>query len=100
MNDVLFTLADLSTVWVMANVPESDFAAPARRCGGGTIRLTATAYPGRTFEARLLSIGADGRPDHADRPTCSPRPPTPTACSSSACSSGSCSTRATTERRP
>ena len=35
MNDVLFTLADLSTVWVTANVPESDFAtlpsAPGRR---------------------------------------------------------------------
>ena len=26
LNDVLFTLADLPTVWVTANVPESDFA--------------------------------------------------------------------------
>ncbi len=29
MNDILFTLADLSNVWVMANVPESDFSAAA-----------------------------------------------------------------------
>jgi membrane fusion protein, heavy metal efflux system len=56
-NDVLFTLADLSTVWVMANVPESDFGVlPGLK--EGLIRLTATAYPGRTFEAKLLSIGA------------------------------------------
>lgn len=56
-NDVLFTLADLSTVWVTANVPESDFAVlPALK--GGTLRLTAAAFPGRTFAARLLSVGA------------------------------------------
>jgi RND family efflux transporter MFP subunit len=57
MNDILFTLADLSNVWVVANVNESDFnflhALP-----GGTVHLVATAYPGRSFEARLLSIGA------------------------------------------
>jgi RND family efflux transporter MFP subunit len=58
INDPLFTLADLTNVWVMANVPESDlFVLPALR-GGGTIRVTATAYPGRTFEARLLSVGS------------------------------------------
>jgi RND family efflux transporter MFP subunit len=57
LNDVLFSLADLTNVWVVANVYESDFSAlPA--LNGGTIRLTATAYPGRTFEAKLLSVGA------------------------------------------
>ena len=57
MNDVLFTLADLSTVWVMANIPESDFSVlPGLQ--EGTIRLNATAYPGRNFEARVLSVGA------------------------------------------
>jgi RND family efflux transporter MFP subunit len=57
INDVLFTLADLSTVWVMVNIPESDFALlPA--LSASTIRLTATAYPGRNFEARILSVGA------------------------------------------
>jgi RND family efflux transporter MFP subunit len=56
-SDILFTLADLSTVWVMANVPESDFAS-IHALRGGTVHVTATAYPGRVFEARLLSIGA------------------------------------------
>jgi RND family efflux transporter MFP subunit len=57
MNDILFSLADLSDVWVVANVYESDFSAlPALQ--DGTIRLTATAYPGRTFEAKLLSVGS------------------------------------------
>ncbi len=57
MNDVLFTLADLSTVWVMASIPESEFAS-LHALRGGTVRVTATAYPDRSFEARLLSIGA------------------------------------------
>jgi RND family efflux transporter MFP subunit len=56
-SDILFTLADLSTVWVMANVPESDFAS-LHALRGGTVHVTATAYPGRPFDARLLSIGA------------------------------------------
>jgi RND family efflux transporter MFP subunit len=57
INDVLFALADLSTVWVQANIPESDFALlPALK--QGTIRLSATAYPGKSFVAKLLSIGA------------------------------------------
>lgn len=57
VGDVLFSLADLATVWVTANIPESDYARlPALR--GGTIRLSATAYPGREFQARLLSVGA------------------------------------------
>jgi membrane fusion protein, heavy metal efflux system len=61
MNDVLFTVADLSTVWVMVNIPESDFALlPALK--QGTIRLGATAYPGRSFVAKLLSVGAQVDP--------------------------------------
>ena len=60
MNDVLFTLADLSTVWVIANINESDLRVlPDLH---GSIRLTATAYPGRTFEAKLLSVGAQVDP--------------------------------------
>jgi RND family efflux transporter MFP subunit len=61
LNDLLFTLADLSTVWVMANIPESDFGL-LPRLQTGTIRLTATAYPERTFEAKLLSIAATVEP--------------------------------------
>jgi len=61
INDVLFSLADLATVWVMANVPESDFGIlPALKAG--TLRISATAYPERTFEAKLLSIGASVDP--------------------------------------
>jgi len=57
MNDNLFGLADLSTVWVMANIPESDFPVlPALR--RGSIRLNAPAYPGRNLKARVLSVGA------------------------------------------
>lgn len=55
--DVLFVVADLSTVWVMANVTESDLAVlPTLQ--EGKIRMTVPAYPGRTFPAKLLSVGA------------------------------------------
>jgi membrane fusion protein, heavy metal efflux system len=55
--DLLFTLADLNTVWVSASISESDVAkVPSVK--GGPIRLSATAYPGRIFEAKLLSVGA------------------------------------------
>lgn len=57
LTDVLFALADLSTVWVTANVPESDFAL-LPELQKGKIRLSATAYPGRSFAAKILSVGA------------------------------------------
>jgi membrane fusion protein, heavy metal efflux system len=56
-NDVLFTLADLRSVWVTANVSESDVA-KLPRIKDGVFRLTATAYPNREYSARLLSVGA------------------------------------------
>lgn len=57
VTDVLVVLADLSTVRVMGNITESDLAIlPGLK--EGAIRLTATAYPGQTFEARILSVGA------------------------------------------
>ena len=57
VNDVLYTVADLDTVWVTANIPESDFGLlPALR--GGKIRLEATAYPDRPLDARVLAVGA------------------------------------------
>lgn len=56
-SDVLFVLADLSTVWVMANITESDLAnLPSLK--EGAIRVTTTSYPGQTFQAKLLSVGA------------------------------------------
>ncbi len=56
-SDVLFTLADLRSVWVTANVSESDVA-KLPKIKDGTIRFTATAYPKKDFTARLLSVGA------------------------------------------
>ncbi len=58
MNDVLFVVADLRTVWVKADVPESDVA-KLSRLQDGTIKFRATrAYPGREFQARLISVGS------------------------------------------
>ncbi len=57
MNDVLFVVADLRTVWVKADVPESDVA-KLSKLRDGTIRFRATSYPGRDFQARLISIGS------------------------------------------
>jgi len=56
-SDALFTLADLRSVWVTANVSESDVA-KLPKITDGTIRFTATAYPKKEFTARLLSVGA------------------------------------------
>ncbi len=56
-SDVLFTLADLRSVWVTANVSESDVA-KLPKIKDGTIRFTATAYPKTDLTARLLSVGA------------------------------------------
>ncbi len=55
--DILFTVADLSKVWVTANITESDVA-NLPRIKGGEIRLSATAYGSRVFPAKLLSVGA------------------------------------------
>lgn len=57
--DTLLTLANLATVWVSADVPESALASLPGMSAGGTVRLSAAAYPGRTFEARVLSVGAE-----------------------------------------
>jgi multidrug efflux pump subunit AcrA (membrane-fusion protein) len=42
---------------VNANIPESDVAGLAR-LKGGTIRLTMTSYPGKVFDAELLTVGS------------------------------------------
>jgi RND family efflux transporter MFP subunit len=57
MNDVLFLVADLRTVWVKADINESDVA-KLSRLQDGTIRFRATAYPDREFRARLISVGS------------------------------------------
>jgi RND family efflux transporter MFP subunit len=57
LNDVLFTVADLSTVWVTANIAESQIAS-VPKIRGGAIHLSATAYGSQLFTAELLSVGA------------------------------------------
>jgi cobalt-zinc-cadmium efflux system membrane fusion protein len=49
----LFTVADLSTVWVMASLNERDFAAVPV---GTTATVAAPAYPGRTWKGRVVYI--------------------------------------------
>ncbi len=49
----LFTVADLSTVWVMASLNEMDFAAVRV---GSTASVTAPAYPGRVWKGRVKYI--------------------------------------------
>jgi multidrug efflux pump subunit AcrA (membrane-fusion protein) len=62
LNDVLFTVADLNTVWVTANIAESDIAS-VPKIKGGSIRFSATAYGSRVFSAQLLSVGAMVNPE-------------------------------------
>lgn len=49
----LFTVVDLSTVWVMASVNEKDFASVRL---GSTATITAPAYPGRAWKGRVSYI--------------------------------------------
>jgi cobalt-zinc-cadmium efflux system membrane fusion protein len=51
----VFTIGDLSTVWLVANVRESD--APALRVGQPA-EVTVLALPGKTFKARIDWVGA------------------------------------------
>lgn len=59
--DILFTLADLSRVRVQASIPESNLAV-LPSLSSGTVRVTAAAYPGKTFEAKVLTVGAQVDP--------------------------------------
>ncbi len=49
----LFTVVDLSTVWIMASVNEKDFASVRV---GSAASLTAPAYPGRAWRGRVTYI--------------------------------------------
>jgi cobalt-zinc-cadmium efflux system membrane fusion protein len=50
----LFTIADLSTVWVVCNVYENDL--PSVRVGDPA-GVELNAYPGRKFQGRISNIG-------------------------------------------
>ncbi|TDH60523.1 efflux RND transporter periplasmic adaptor subunit [Dankookia rubra] len=52
-NREIFTLADLSVVWVMADVPERDLAAVRP---GATVAIAVEAWPGRRFPGRVAYV--------------------------------------------
>lgn len=54
-DQALFVVADLSRVWVEANIRESDLA---RVRTGATARARVSAYPDRTFEGSVGYVGA------------------------------------------
>lgn len=51
--DPVFTVGNLSTVWLVANVRESD--APKMKIGA-PVEVSVLAYPGRTFNAKLSYV--------------------------------------------
>jgi cobalt-zinc-cadmium efflux system membrane fusion protein len=59
-NAVLMTIADLSTVWVTANVQEKDVARVSK---GQAASSTFTAYPGETFAGKVLFVADVLDPD-------------------------------------
>lgn len=52
--DTLFTVADLSRLWIELDIFERDLA---RVRVGQSVAVTTTAYPGRTFPGRIVYIG-------------------------------------------
>jgi len=56
----LFSISDLSTVWLTAQVPESE-AAHVRL--GATVSVVTPAYPGRTFAAKVVYVAPTLDPD-------------------------------------
>jgi membrane fusion protein, heavy metal efflux system len=52
----LFTMANLATVWIEADIHEADFSMLARS-RNGKVRFRAPAYRGREFEAEVIYTG-------------------------------------------
>jgi membrane fusion protein, heavy metal efflux system len=55
----VFSLGDLSTVWLVANVPETEAPFIER---GQTVQVRVLALPGSVFEAKLTAVGAEVDP--------------------------------------
>lgn len=53
-SDVLFTVADLSVVWIELDIFERDLA---RVRAGQSVVVTVSAYPGRRFPGRVAYVG-------------------------------------------
>lgn len=58
--DALFSISDLSTVWLTAQVRESDTAKVRL---GAAVSVTTPAYPGRVFTAKVVYIAPTLDPD-------------------------------------
>jgi cobalt-zinc-cadmium efflux system membrane fusion protein len=57
-DDMLFQVADLSTVWVIVNVPEKDIAYVQRSAGQNrTVDIMPSAYPNEVFPGRMTRVG-------------------------------------------
>jgi len=54
-----YTLSDVSTMWMLANVAEADF--PFLQLGEA-VDVTVKAYPNRVFHGRIVNIGASVDP--------------------------------------
>jgi cobalt-zinc-cadmium efflux system membrane fusion protein len=52
--DQLFTVADLSRLWIELDVYERDLASVAE---GQTVEVSTAAWPGRSFPARIVYVG-------------------------------------------
>jgi len=55
-----YTVADIDMMWMLADVPEAD--SPAFRLGQ-QVQLTLNAFPGRTFDGTITTIGASVDPN-------------------------------------
>jgi len=55
-----YTVADIDQMWMLADVPEAD--SPAFRLGQ-QVQLTLNAFPGRTFDGTITTIGASVDPN-------------------------------------
>src|SRR6516162_2260598 len=55
-----YTVADISTMWMVANVPESD--SPAFRIGQD-VKVKVAAFPDHVFEGKITTIGATVDPN-------------------------------------
>jgi len=49
-----YTLSDVSIMWMLANVAETDF--PLLRLGEA-VDVTVKAYPGRLFRGKIVNMG-------------------------------------------
>jgi cobalt-zinc-cadmium efflux system membrane fusion protein len=53
--DTLFTVADLSELWIVLDIFERDLSHVKR---GQSVSVMVTAYPGRSFPGRIVYVGA------------------------------------------